>query len=77
LSDVLCSVSLVKAGGSRLSRAERREGVRRTSGWSAALARTLAVRTDCVRPPPAPAATVLAYTPGDRTSPAPQAMHWT
>ena len=33
----------------------------------------LAARADCVRTPPAPAATVLAYTPGDRTSPAPQA----
>ena len=34
----------------------------------------LAACADCVRTPPAPAATVLAYTPGDRTSPAPQAM---
>jgi hypothetical protein len=45
----------------------------RTSGWSAALART----ARCVRRlfphPPAPAATVPACTPGDRTSPRPQA----
>ena len=37
----------------------------------------LAARADCVRTPPAPAATVLAYTPGDRTSPAPQANNRT
>ena len=49
----------------------------RTSGWSAALARTArCVRQLCPHPP-APAATVLAYTPGDRTSPAPQANNRT
>ena len=45
----------------------------RTSGWSAALARTPRRARRLCPHPPAPAATVLAYTPGDRTSPAPQA----
>ena len=45
-------------------------GQRRSLGAFAACA-------DCVRTPPAPAATVLAYTPGDRTSPAPQANNRT
>ena len=56
-------------------RAERREGVWRTRGWPAAPARTARRARRLCPHPPAPAATVLAYTPGDRTSPAPQATH--
>ena len=74
LSDA-CTPIRSSCSGPLAPPAERREDVWRTSGWSAALARTPRRARRLCPHPPAPAATVLAYTPGDRTSPAPQANH--